>query len=438
MKKTAALFFAATFFTCSISTPANGAVMSGSKCSIKGQIKISQGKKFTCIKSGKKLIWNRGAAISKPISEASSSIAPKEEIQVIDSKWYGWSFRFNKDGVLERRQGGSTIWSSVAERPGQVISPVRSKAFAEIKQFQTMSSMSPSGFKLYFSPNVAEPVVKAFQKYFAKSMSFFTKRLPSGVALDVLIATEKDVDYRRNTLTEILGSSSEAESFIQKDAQMFKQFDIPDPRNTSGGGGVAGTNNSKRFIYTGAVCSCFTDENLLMYNVAHEVTHFYQFASTPSVKKQNFTGSFPNFVEGKIYMPSTLIEGSANTLGSALTVEHVGWYSDQMDWHLGRYKRLGLLKSITSEAEAVKLMKTAATWLPESTTYGDLNYVIGQLQFEYYIATYGMTSYFDLFDNIQKNGDFDSAIKITNGISESDFYSAASAHVMQAYNSINP
>ena len=438
MKKTAALVLAAMCFSAFISTPANGAVMPGGKCAVKGQIKNSQGKKFTCVKSGKKLIWNRGTAISKPISEASPSLPQTEEIQVIDSKWYGWNFRFNKEGVAERRQGGTSFWSSAPERPGQVISPLRSKAFAEIKKYQTMNSISSSEYKLYFSPNVADSVVKAFKNYFAQSMSFFTKRLPSGATLDVLIATEKDTDYRRSTLTEILGSASEAESFIQKDAQMFKQFDIPDPRNTSGGGSVTGTNNSKRFLYTGAVCSCFTDENLLMYNVAHEVTHFYQFASTPSVKKQNFTGSYPNFAEGKIYMPSTLIEGSANTLGSALTVEHVGWYSDQMDWHLGRYKKEGLLKSITSEAEAVNLMKTAATWLPESTTYGDLNYVIGQLQFEYYIATYGMTSYFDLFDNIQKSGDFDSAFKITNGISESDFYSAASAHVMQAYNSVNP
>ena len=356
VKKTAALFLAAICFSGSISTPANGAVMPGGKCAVKGQIKNSQGKKFTCVKSGKKLIWNRGTAISKPFSEASPSILPKEEIQVIDSKWYSWNFRFNKAGVLERRQSGTSIWSSAPERSGQVISPVRSKAFDEIKKFQTMNSISTSEYNLYFSPNVAESVVQAFKKYFSESMTFFTKRLPSGATLDVLIATEKDIEYRRSTLTEILGSSSEAESFIQKDTQLFKQFDIPDPRNTSGGGGVTGTNNSKRFLYTGAVCSCFTDENLLMYNVAHEVTHFYQLASTPSVKKQNFTGSYPNFVEGKIYMPSTLIEGSDNTLGSALTVEHVGWYSDQMDWHLGRYKKEGLLKSITIEAEEVNLM----------------------------------------------------------------------------------
>ena len=107
-----------------------------------------------------------------------------------------------------------------------------------------------------------------------------------------------------------------------------------------------------------------------------------------------------------------------------------------MDWHLGRYKRQGLIKSIDSEADAIKLMKTATTWLPERTGYGDLLYPIGQLQFEFYIATYGMAAYFELFENIQKVGDFDSAIKKTVNISESEFYSASATYVMQAYNSV--
>ncbi len=435
MKKSGVLLLVMIFVAGSISSPAYSAVLAGGKCTTKGQIKISQGKKFTCIKSGKKFIWDRGVVVSKPISAATPSPTPKEEIEVVDSKWYAWNFRFNKEGTLERKQGGSNVWTSAPTRKGQVVSSVRSKAFAEINKYQSANSSAGSAVNLYFSPNVADSVVQAFKKYFTQSISFFNSRLPSGSILEVMIATEKDDDYRSNTVLQILGNTYEADGILKKDVQVFRQFDIPDPLNSSGGGSVTGTSNPKRYIYTGAVCSCFTDENLLMFNVAHEVTHYFQFAATPSVKKQNLSGTFPNFTEGKIYIPSTLIEGSANTLGSALTVEHVGWYSDQMDWHLGRYKRDGSLKSIDSEADAAKLMRTIATWLPESHGYGDLNYVIGQLQFEYFIATYGMTAYLDLFDNIQKNGDFDSAMKSTVNISESDFYVAASGYVMQAFNS---
>jgi hypothetical protein len=47
-----------------------------------------------------------------------------------------------------------------------------------------------------------------------------------------------------------------------------------------------------------------------------------------------------------------------------------------------------------------------------------------------------MTAYFELFENIQKLGDFDSAMKKTVNISESEFYSASASYVMQAYNSV--
>jgi len=438
MKRTLALFTVMLFSLTTAPLPAQASVKAGATCTLNGQIKISQGKKFTCIKSGRKLIWNKGVKVVSPTKEKVTTPTPNatQDPASVDSNWYSWSFRVNSDGVLERKQSGTDTWTISPTRKGQLISATRVKAFEEIKAFQKSAPPQAISVKFYFSSNVDPGVEKAFRRYFNESIDFFAARIPNGSSLDVLIATEKDDSFRKETLIKILGNADEAEGFFNKDRSTFQQFDTSNPSSSSGGGSVSGTNNSKRYLYTGAVCSCFAAENLLMYNVAHEVTHFYQFSTTPSVKKQNFTGTFPNFVEGKIFIPSTLIEGSANTLGSALNVNYAGWHSDQMDWHLGRYKRSGLLKSIESESEAVKLMKTAATYLPESTGFGDLNYVIGQLQFEFFIATYGMKSYFDLFDNIQQSGDFDAAMKKTLNISESDFYSAAALYVMQAYNSI--
>jgi hypothetical protein len=42
------------------------AVTPGTKCSKAGITSTYKGKKYTCIKSGKKLVWNKGVAISKP------------------------------------------------------------------------------------------------------------------------------------------------------------------------------------------------------------------------------------------------------------------------------------------------------------------------------------------------------------------------------------
>jgi hypothetical protein len=47
------------------------AVTPGAKCSKAGATSTYNGKKYTCVKSGKKLVWNKGVAIAKPVPVAS-------------------------------------------------------------------------------------------------------------------------------------------------------------------------------------------------------------------------------------------------------------------------------------------------------------------------------------------------------------------------------
>jgi hypothetical protein len=65
MKKTLAALIAFTFLGSSLSIPAYAAVKAGAKCSTKGQVKTSQGKKYTCISKSKKLVWSAVAATPK-------------------------------------------------------------------------------------------------------------------------------------------------------------------------------------------------------------------------------------------------------------------------------------------------------------------------------------------------------------------------------------
>jgi hypothetical protein len=51
----------------SITTPLQAATpKAGAKCTKAGATATASGKKFTCIKSGTKLVWNKGVAIKKP------------------------------------------------------------------------------------------------------------------------------------------------------------------------------------------------------------------------------------------------------------------------------------------------------------------------------------------------------------------------------------
>jgi len=412
-------------------TPATAAIKAGSICPTAGMVKTVSGKKLVCQKSGKKLVWELKKT-KKPVS-ASDSTSPSEV--VVDNNWYGWNFRIN-NGVLERKGGPVTNWSSEATRSGQVIDPIRLKAFENIKAYQASAEIKPVTVNFHFAPNVAEDVVAAFKVFFKQSQDYFSSRIPTGTILEVVIATEKDDNWRLNKYLEVLPSADEANDLFKREAGMYQAF-----RNTginnSGGGSVSGTSDSKKLIYAGGVCSCFKAENLLMYNVPHEMTHYFQFAVTPGVPKQNFRTIDGKLTEGKIYIPHSLTEGSANTFGSAITVNHVGWYSDQMNWHLGRYKRESGKDRLVDVAEVITLLNKSESYLPNDDSWGSCQMPIGQLAYEYFVATYGVKAYLDLFDAVYRLRDFDLAIKETIGITKAEFYQAAAPYVLSAFNAVS-
>ncbi len=58
-------------------TPAQAVVKAGTKCTKIGATATSAGKKFTCIKSGGKLVWNKGVMIKKAAAVKAGVCPPK-------------------------------------------------------------------------------------------------------------------------------------------------------------------------------------------------------------------------------------------------------------------------------------------------------------------------------------------------------------------------
>ncbi len=66
MRKKVALLTVSALFLAIITPLANAAVKPGTKCAKQGQTSTSAGMKYTCVKSGNKLVWNKGVAVPKP------------------------------------------------------------------------------------------------------------------------------------------------------------------------------------------------------------------------------------------------------------------------------------------------------------------------------------------------------------------------------------
>ena len=70
-----------SMFSLGVSSTANAAIKPGSKCKTKNEVTFSGNTKFTCIKSGSKLIWNKGISGPNNSKQQSNSNATGDEIE---------------------------------------------------------------------------------------------------------------------------------------------------------------------------------------------------------------------------------------------------------------------------------------------------------------------------------------------------------------------
>lgn len=75
MKKSFALLLSILLLIALPISSSSAAIKAGSKCAKAGTTSTSAGKKYTCIKSGKKLIWNKGVKI-KQSSSVDAGVCP--------------------------------------------------------------------------------------------------------------------------------------------------------------------------------------------------------------------------------------------------------------------------------------------------------------------------------------------------------------------------
>jgi hypothetical protein len=80
MKKQLVILISAIFLVSGL--PVNAAIIAGAVCKTPGQVKVSGGKEFSCIKKGSKFVWNKGVTIAKSATPTSApSISPKPSTQ---------------------------------------------------------------------------------------------------------------------------------------------------------------------------------------------------------------------------------------------------------------------------------------------------------------------------------------------------------------------
>lgn len=276
LKRNFALFAAMIFFTGSGITHTVAATKAGASCSKAGKTSISGGKKYTCIKSGKKLIWNKGVAIAPapqktptPAASPSSVTASPSPSPTIEKLSYPTSKEVEAlDRIVENALKSSQSRSADIDfqiGPGQQSAEIGQIAKSVLDSALRTASIMELDFDV--------PV-----KIYVGNRDWLTPKMPAGT-------------WCADPIIGVPGSGSAGYCGIEN-GTIFMSVDgfleIPGP-------------GTKRDFTKGA------DKFLISFSFAHEIFHLIQ--GIAALKYANSKG---------FYNPFWLNEGGAN-FGAMMT-----------------------------------------------------------------------------------------------------------------------
>lgn len=141
-------------------TPVQAAVKAGATCKKAGITSIASGKKFTCIKSGKKLVWNKGVVVKKTVTPAIAPTSFEDLSSRIDGIIYGAWLK-----ASEQIQKSSSGLGKVNYLVGPKTTPTDSNSTDSLNLLSKLFSTAPQVKNLYVIKYSKDDIAWAQQQY---------------------------------------------------------------------------------------------------------------------------------------------------------------------------------------------------------------------------------------------------------------------------------
>ena len=444
MRRVVATIIVATFAATlpGISEAANS--IAGTNCAISGAVQIYKGKKFTCIKSGKKLVWNKGTLIPTPAitptpipitpsptpsptpsAQPSPTSTPTPTPSKISDKLsfknpmiYGLS-----NGVLTRRSDAGAFFNDDSRKELD-FSKIRTDAFNALNVSPTTLEHPNIQINYVVRDSFPKELVTYAKKQFEEAAAFWNPYLPKNIPITIYLVTEKDREFIKDYRWLNINLP-----------KTFDRFDTHAERPFISGGGRYWQDNG---IWEGKIylaTASYVDLNYINYEwpqvAKHEFTHVIQdfFYSKD--------GRFGATNEDAFFqvLPTNFMEGSANTFGFLNGFQNLGWSSDAMDWLVwSRARNNEYWMTVNSKADAIKMMEATERNDPDGAF--EMSYAIGALMFEWVIANYGFKGYLSILNQLSTSPSFDETLKHSIGLSKSEFYDAVAPYVLEIFKKV--
>jgi hypothetical protein len=435
MKRIIAFLLAAAISASFISLPANAAVLAGGKCTTKGQIKISESKKYTCISSGKKLVWSKGVKIVVKASTTPTPIPsitdlpiniPKDgdsPFQLTNCGTSNYFFRLN-NGVLERSFFEDKLFSTTDTRANSVFDPIRLKAYQVIRSHVSTTSAFPT-IDFHVSSDFPKTKLAYSKDQLASTLQYWSDFIPAGSHFQATFITEKD------------SALISADDISRPDDAQWIIDTYLDPKqagylNCGWRYGVSGSHIlgpiSKNVGQIGYWIIAPTKHGDRFWDptyLTHEVTHGVQdiFWTKSDISPMEQAGA-----------PYFLIEGGGYLFGIGLSLTNIGWYQDDLYRKIYEYYLNGpdLARQIPNSASDILKMIKAAE-VNDNDVGQTWAYTIGAQLWEWVIANYGFNAYWDIVKGLSRTQNYDATVLKVIGKSKEALYAEAAPFILKGF-----
>ena len=394
--------------------PVNAAVKAGGTCSKAGITSVVSGKTYTCIKSGKKLVWNKGVAVAKPtqITPVNADVklgalCTKAGIKAVASgttyecilvesmestsngveKSLGWFLRWMEevaptltcDPPVKKEVAPTSTPVKKKAEPLPSIAPIKSADYPLVGALAKNMILNQKGsvhnpFVIYWSPTTTELKRKFYSEQIEIMKKYFSPMIPNNSKAHIyILGSDKKWSCEEvfkkasdglniSTMYKVSSKCYTPEgNLILDEAKGVNYRDYP-----AAGGGLSVLGNGFGMV---ALSNCdrkIGGEDLLF----HEAFHAIQWIYTSHKLDSKEAVKFPTTKQSS---PTWMTEGSAQYIGYLFSADGI-WTSAAED------KRGFILANSGSWKNGYEKF---------DADYAD-GYPIGAVMYEYLLAKYGL------------------------------------------------
>jgi hypothetical protein len=397
--------------------PATAAAKAGAKCTKAGITEVVKDKSYTCVKSGKKLVWNKGVVIKTPTSTTALDSVNYKGVMI-----YGV-----RDSKLIRQANTGVLYETDSRKESD-FSAIRVKAFNEVNKKLGSRNHPNIEFVYDIRPNYPPYLIEFVKRELDETAALWNDFFKEKFTVNVFLGSEKDREYikKNNWLTRNMPScfdrweTGRERSFVCAGAAFWSDYE---------------TKKWTGNLYIGFPSA--VDLNNINFEwpmgPKHEFFHIVQ----DYAFYRNLTERPRELHE--LVQPIHFREGAATTVAFLSAFRNLGWSSDVLDWWFWQLTRDSQKwRTIKTEADAVSLMKAMECLNTCATPTADdpkrafaWAYGYGAIMNEWVIGTYGLEGLTKMLDQLVTAKDFNDVTKGAFGLSKDEFYAKIAPYILQ-------